>query len=164
MRVNVLIFQQAVDFAHELIVFVIAQTDRLAWTNSGADAAALAQGFGVLAGVDQRDVALDADVGRTGGFAGRYAAFGYAISAWNRLGIHLKDGFVGVQALVVLIGHLDGADLGAIAAAGAFLKIDETRIFAQFCGEVSRVSFKGEKFGAREQFYIQMPADLDQFR
>jgi hypothetical protein len=49
------------------------------------------QGFVVLALVDQGDVALDADVGRTGGLAGGGASFADAESAGNRLGILFEN-------------------------------------------------------------------------
>jgi hypothetical protein len=108
----------------------------------------------VLTGVDQSDIALDTDMGRASGLAGRYTAFGNTIGARNGLSILLINGFAGIQALVVFVWYIDRANLGTIATAGAFVKIHKTRILTQFSGKVSRSSFQGEKFGVREEFDI----------
>jgi hypothetical protein len=79
------------------------------------------QGFGVFAGIDQGDVALDADMGRAGGPAGGYAAFGDAVAAGYSLLITLEDGRARIEALVVFVGQFNGAYFGAIPTAGALV-------------------------------------------
>jgi len=58
----------------------------------------------------------------------------------------LVSGLFGGQALLVFVRKIDGADLGAFPAAGAFGKIDVAGLFADPGLEVSRFTIQGEQF------------------
>jgi hypothetical protein len=80
------------------------------------------------------------------------------------LGVFFENRPAFVQPAVVLVGQLDGADFGAIPAAGALGRIDVARVFADPGREPAGFAVQGQQFGVGEQFDVEMPADLDQFR
>jgi len=51
----------------------------------------------------------------------------------------------------------------ATAAAGTDVGVDTTSTFSDLYLEVSRRAFDGFNIGIRDDFNIEMPADLDQF-
>jgi len=63
-------------------------------------------------------------MGRAGGLAGRGAPLGDGIGPGNGLGVFFKRGPPEGKELVVFIGDLNGADLGAFPAGGAFGGVD----------------------------------------
>jgi hypothetical protein len=122
------------------------------------------QRFLILSLVDQGDVALDAYMGRAGGFAGGRAAFADAESSRDCLRVLFEDGFTLGQAFVVFIGQSDGANFGALATARAFRQVHEAGLLVDGGAEISGISLEIQKFSVGEQFDVKVPADLDQFR
>ena len=120
------------------------------------------QRFLILALFDHLDVALDVESGRACQAAGGFILFFNGIGAGNGLGILFVGGPAGGQTPVELVGKFDGADFGAIAAAGAFGKIDETGVLLYGCGKTSLLALEINQFRVGDQFDVQMPADLDQ--
>ena len=121
------------------------------------------EGLVILARVDQGNVALDAHVCGAGRPARGGAALGDGKGPRDRLGILFVDGLAGGEPLVVLVGKLDGADLGAVTAAGAFGKIHVACLLADFGGEMARIALQAQQFGIGQKLNVEMPADLDQF-
>jgi hypothetical protein len=74
-----------------------------------------------------------------------------------------KNGFTIVQALVMFAGNIDRTDLGTFATGCTFRYIDISRIFPDSGRKIPLFSFQFQKFSIRQQFNVQMPADLDQF-
>jgi hypothetical protein len=134
-------------------------------TNAGKRVILLEQfeSFKVFAFIDECNVALDADMGRAGGFAGGGTAFADGKRARNGLGVFFINGFSKRQAPVLFVRHLDGADLGAFPATGTFGKIHIPGFLADFCPEIARLPFQCQNFRSGFQLDVQMPADLDQF-
>jgi len=136
----------------ERIIHVITGTDAL--TGVVADPSANAgkgmvlleklQGLPVLTVVDQGNVALDADVGGTGGATRGRALLGNGVRARDGLGVLLEGRFAIRQAFVVFIRNIDGADLGAFTAARAFIQVYETRLLFDAGGKVSVFPFKSQ--------------------
>ena len=120
-------------------------------------------GLLVLPVVDQGDIALDADMRRAGGLAGRRAALFDAVGARHALGILFENRLAHGEPFVVFVDGLDRADLGAFAAARAFGQVDVPGLFAHDRGEIPGLAFEFEQFGIGEQIDIDMTADLDQF-
>ena len=121
--------QEPVQFPDgERLVHVVAGAHLLAGVVADAAADTAGKGWSsrnrlegllVFARVDQGDVALDADVRRAGRLAGRGAALVDGVGARHGLGVVLVDRLALGEPLVVVVGRLDGADLGAFAAARA---------------------------------------------
>jgi len=72
-------------------------------------------------------------------------------------------GFADGQTPVEFVGKFDGADLGAITAAGAFGKVYKTRVLLDGGGKATLFTLEINQFRIGDQFDVQMPADLDQF-
>jgi hypothetical protein len=98
------------------------------------------QGFPVFPGIDQGDVALDADMGRTGGPARGRSPFGNGIAARNGLGVLFESSPPLGKSFIVLVGNFYGADLGAFPTTGAFGKIDESGLLPETGLEMTRIS------------------------
>ncbi len=120
------------------------------------------EGFGVFALADQGDVALDVDAGGAGVLAGRLAALLDGVDVRHALGVGAVDGFAVGEVFFVLVGHDDGADLFAVATAGAFFGVDVARLVADANVEVARLAGDGVDLAVGQQFDIQMPAGLDE--
>ena len=60
-------------------------------------------GFSIFPVVDERDIALNADMSRAGGLAGRCASFADGKGAGYGLGIFFINGFAGGKAFVLFI-------------------------------------------------------------
>jgi hypothetical protein len=73
------------------------------------------------------------------------------------------DGLPGVQPLVVLVGHVDGADLGALSACGTLVQIHHAGLSADFRLEAAGFALQVQQFGVGKKLDVQVPADLDQF-
>jgi hypothetical protein len=101
-------------------------------------------------------------MGRAGGPAGGGAAFADGIGAGDGLGIFLESGPAAGQTLVIFVGQLDGADLGALTAGRALGQIDETGVLPQTGREISRFPVQPQDFRIGQEFDVQVPADLDQ--
>ncbi len=110
------------------------------------------QGFAILALIDQGDVPLDGDVGRTGGFARGRSAFVDHIGDGHRLGKGAVDGPAVLQSDVPLAGPGDGTHLGALAAARAYP-----------FGHVARVAMHGDRVIADIPRHIRDLAVGEQF-
>ena len=74
------------------------------------------------------------------------------------------DGFIGRNILVKWIGVADRAALDAGCTAPAFILDNIPGLFRQSYLEVTGFTFNFGDFGIRQNLYIWMPADLDQFR
>jgi hypothetical protein len=122
------------------------------------------KGFLIFPLAGERDEALNTDMGRTGNFARRCSAFVNGISSRNCLGVLLISCLPVGQSFIISIGNADGAYLRAFSAACAFGKINKPRLFPYPGSKMPRIALKTEKFCICDEFYIQMPADLDQFR
>jgi len=109
------------------------------------------------------DIALDVQSGRACQAAGGFILLFNGKGAGDGLGVLFEGGFADGQAPVEFVGKFDGADLGAIAAAGAFGKVDEPRVLLDGGGKATFFSLEINKFRIGDQFDVQMPADLDQF-
>jgi hypothetical protein len=79
------------------------------------------------------------------------------------MGVVLVDRLALGEPLVVVVGGLDGADLGALAAARAFGEVHVTGVFADDRGEVPGLALQFNEFRIGEQIDVDVPADLDQF-
>ena len=101
---------------------------------------------------------------RTGGLTGGCPPFFDAESTGNGLGIFFKCRLTRGKSLVIFIGTGYGAHLGTFTTAGAFVQIDITRCLMNLCRKIPRFPFQIDKFRIGEQFNVEMPADLDQFR
>jgi len=121
------------------------------------------QSFSELALVDKGDVALDTHMGGTGGFTGSGAAFVDTKCTRDGLGVFLESGLAVRETFVILIGASNWAHLGTLAAAGAFVRVDEAGFLVNFCRKITGFSIQFHQFRVGEQFDIEMPADLDQF-
>jgi len=65
---------------------------------------------------------------------------------------------------VLLIWNFYGAYLYTLTTACALGNVHITRLLIYGCGKMSRLSTKFFKFRICQKLYVQMPADLDQFR
>ena len=74
------------------------------------------------------------------------------------------DGLSLHQAFVVFTVHLLGAFLVTCAAGDTFIKIDVSRVFQYIDFKPPLFPSNVYDLGKGEQLYVQMPADLDQFR
>jgi hypothetical protein len=82
-------------------------------------------------------------MGRAGSLAGGGSALGDGIGAGNSLGVFFVRGFPLGKLLVVFIIDFDGADLGALAAAGAFGNINIAGFLADAGFKIAGISVKG---------------------
>jgi len=122
------------------------------------------QGFPVFALVDKGDVALDTHMGRAAGFTGCGAAFVDSIGTRDGLGIFFESRLAFREPFIIFVGACNGAYLGTLVAAGAFVRVDEAGFLVNFCRKITGLSIQFHQFRVGEQFDVEMPADLDQFR
>jgi hypothetical protein len=154
------------------LVHIVTGTDLLAgvMADSAADAGERMlffeefQGFSVFALIDKGDIALDAHVCRAGGLAWGRAALVDTNNPGNGLGIFFESGFAFREPFVIFVGACNGAYLGTLAATGAFVRVDVTGLLMHFCRKVTGFPLQIHQFRVGEQFNVEMPADLDQFR
>ena len=78
------------------------------------------EGLVIPAILDQGDITLDADMGRTGGLAGRGSALADTETAGDSLWILFKNSPSKVNTFIVFVGKGNRTDLRAFAAACAF--------------------------------------------
>ena len=71
------------------------------------------------------------------------------ISSYKDVMILLENCFTKIEFFVVLVGAGNRTDLGALAAARAFRKVDIPGCLVNFCGKVSRLAFDAQKLGVR---------------
>jgi len=102
--------------------------------------------FLVFAFIDQGNVALDADMGGAGGLAGGAAPLGDGIRPGDGLGIFLVYRLARGKPLVVFVGDIDGADLGAFPAGGALVDINVAGLLADAGGKMSGFAFQPQNF------------------
>jgi hypothetical protein len=93
-------------------------------------------------------------MGRAGGLAGRGAEFADGKGPGNGLRIFFIDSLAGGKALVLFVGNLDGANLGAFAAARAFGKVHIPGFLADFCPEMPWFTLKRQYFRSGFQLNI----------
>jgi len=122
------------------------------------------KGFPVFALVDKGDVALNAHMCGAGGFAWCGAALVDTIGTRNGLGIFFESGFAFRKPFVIFVGACNGTYFGTLAAAGALVRVDEAGFLVNFCRKITGFSLQFHQFRVGEQFDVEMPADLDQFR
>jgi hypothetical protein len=107
---------------------------------------------------------LDIQTGRACQAARGLVCFLDSESSRYGLGIFLKGGLSGHQALIVSAGQDHGAYFGTVAASSAPGFIDVPRGFVEGNREISFGPLDLFNFRAGDEIDIQMPADLDQFR
>jgi len=122
------------------------------------------QSFPVFSLVDKGDVALDAYMCGTGGFAWCRAALVDTIGTRDGLGIFFESSFAFREPFVIFVGACNGAYLGTLATTGAFIQVDEAGFLVNFRRKITGFSVQFYQFRVGEQFDVEMPADLDQFR
>jgi len=81
-------------------------------------------------------------VGGTGGAARGGTLLGNGVCPRDGLGVLLESRLAIRQAFVVFIRNIDGADLGAFAAAGALIQVYETGLLFDTGGKLSDFPFK----------------------
>ncbi len=116
----------------------------------------------VAAGGDESDVALGAGVGGAGVLAGASASLGDEVGVGNSLGVGAIDGGPLRQALFVLVGHVDRADLGAVVATGALLEVNVAGIAAHRGGEVAGLSVQANQVGVGDDLDVEVTACFHQ--
>jgi hypothetical protein len=112
---------------------------------------------------DKGHKTLRTHMGRTGGLARGCPPLGNGIGPRHGLGISLIDCLPGGEALIVRIRGLDGADLGAFAAASTLGHVDIARVLNDPGLEVPFLTLQFPEFCCCQEFDVQVPADLDQF-
>jgi hypothetical protein len=122
------------------------------------------QRFLVFALAHHLDVSLNVEAGRAGQAAGGLVGLLDGKGTGNGLGVALVSGLAVVEPLVVFVGQGNRADFGTIPAGRALGRINKTGAFVNGDVEVTFGSLDVFDFCARDQVYIQMPAELDQFR
>jgi len=105
------------------------------------------QRFRIFTLINQGNIALNADMGRTSCLARCRAALADPKSPGDCLGVLFVNCFAIRQALVILIGQGNGTDLNALSTAGAFCQVYKTRLLVDGCREVSRNALKIQQFG-----------------
>ncbi len=100
------------------------------------------EGFFVLALLDHLDITLDIQTTRTSQPARGLVCLLNGKRSGNGLGVSFEGGFFGRQTFIVFTRKIYRADLGALAAAGAFGKIDIARLLANLGLKMSRFAFK----------------------
>jgi hypothetical protein len=101
---------------------------------------------------------------RTFPFPEEKATFGVYISdKRNGLGKIDMDGLAQREALIVWILNLDRTVVDTGRATRAFALDDISGLLDEGDTEVSSVSFHPVDFGVAQDFYVRIPADLDQF-
>jgi hypothetical protein len=120
--------------------------------------------FFVAPGLDQSNVTLCAGLGRTGVLAGARATFRHQESIGNRLRIRTVDRLPLIQSSIEFVREENGADIGAVIAARAFLEIDVTGSSPDLGPEIPGLSLEGEELGVGNDPDVEMAACLDQFR
>ena len=80
----------------------------------------------------------------------------------NMLGHRQMDGCALCQSGIEFAGYADRADLGALAAARAFVGIHKGRAFAQGGLELARISVQGFQFGGKKQVDVAVKQSLAQ--
>ena len=73
------------------------------------------------------------------------------------------DGFILRDFLIVFVGVFDWAVFHAGRATRASVLDNVAGLFGQIYSKVSCFPLDAVNFGIRQNFYIWMPADLDQF-
>ena len=74
------------------------------------------------------------------------------------------DGFIVRYLLVEFIRILNRAILNTDRTTGTLILVDVSWFLLQGDAEVPRRTLNAFNFGVRQNFYIWLPADLDQFR
>ena len=105
------------------------------------------QRFRIFTLINQGNIALNADMGRTSCLARCRAALADPKSPGDCLGVLFVNCFAIRQALVILIGQGNGTDLNALSTAGAFCQVYKTRLLVDGCREVPRNALKIQQFG-----------------
>ena len=82
----------------------------------------------------------------------------------NRLGKVHVNRLVGRYLLIELVRIVHGAVFDTGRATGALVLADVARTLAQADGKIARFAFQAVDFGERQNLYVGVPADLDQFR
>jgi len=81
----------------------------------------------------------------------------------NGLGEVYMDGFIRRQVLIVWIRDFDRTVLDTGGTTRAFVLNNVSGLFVQSYIKVSCFSFYTVNFSIRQNLYVGMPADLDQF-
>jgi hypothetical protein len=154
------------------LVHIVTGTDLLAgvMADSAADTGERMllleefQGLPVFALVDKGDIALDTHMCGAGGFAWCGAALVDSKGTGNGLGVFFESGVAFREPFVIFVGACNGAYFGTLAAAGTLFRVDEAGFLVHFGRKITGFSLQFHQFRVGEQFDVEMPADLDQFR
>jgi hypothetical protein len=86
------------------------------------------------------------------------------VSPWDGLRVGFVGGLPGTDTLIELAGHSYRANLGTITATGALVQMNIARLFPYSDLETARLPGYALQVCTGKKFYVEMPADLDQFR
>jgi hypothetical protein len=81
----------------------------------------------------------------------------------HRLGILHVNGFAFAQAAVIGVGNFLGTFFGTGIAGNALFHVDVTGVLGQFDFKIALFAVNALNFAERQQFDVDVPADLDQF-
>jgi len=101
---------------------------------------------------------------RAGIGTGGAIALVYHVSPWDGLSVRFIGGLAGADTLVELAGHSHRANLGAITATGTFIQVNIAGLFPHSDLEAAHLPGYALQLCQGKKFYVEMPADLDQFR
>ena len=102
-------------------------------------------------------------VGATIG-AGGAITLVYHVSPWDGLSVRFVGGHPRAQTLIELTGHGYRANLSAITTSGTFIQVNIARLFPYSDLEAAHLPGYALQLCKGKKFYVEMPADLDQFR
>ncbi len=154
--------QRLVDVATGAVGLAEVRADAAADGREGVRLAGDGVGLGVAAVGDEGQVSLRAGVHRAGPLAGAVPLLGHEVGAGDRLRVELVDRLALAEALVVVIGHGDGADGRALAAARALVGVHETRVTIDPGAEVARLALEADQLRGGDHLDVEMSAGLDQ--
>ena len=107
---------------------------------------------------------MGVDAVRAGMGAGRLIPFVDGIRTGHRLGVRLVDRLAVSKSLIEQAFEPDRTHLGAIPARCTFVDIDISRTLVERNLKVAGVAGDLFNLGQGMKLYIDVPADLDQFR
>jgi len=119
-------------------------------------------GFGEPSLADEGDVALRRRRHRTGAFAGRVPLLGHRVRVGDGLRIQLEDGLALAEPLVVRVGDDHGADGRALAAARAFVRVDEAGVVEDLRREVARLPLETDQLRIGDDLDVEVASGLDE--
>ncbi len=154
-----------IDVLAVALLLARVMTDTPANRRHGAALADQFVSFGKLADRDQRDIALGVDARGTRTAARRGAGgLGDAEEIRDGLRVRPEDRLAGAQFAVELVGEVDGAHFGALAAGVALARIHVPRPPPDPDLELPGLPADPLHIGHRDDFDILVAGALDEFR